>query len=152
MTLTTILPTLRASIPDPIDLKRWPAGTRATVSDIVIDGQSASSVAGQRGTPCVFDAGEVFPWAGDHDARGVVIVRVLAVGCVDESMPSYARSELILDAEPGRVAADWHEVRMIHRVSTAKVGVFSLAGREPVVVDLPVDIGVGDLLIAPCAL
>ncbi|NMO02843.1 hypothetical protein HH308_16645 [Gordonia sp. TBRC 11910] len=145
MTLTAILPTLRASIPDPIDLRRWPASTRATVCDIVIGGCSTSSIAAQDGTPCVFDAA-----ASDAaHARSVVITRVSAVVAVDDSMPSYALPELILDADLSRVGADWQVARLIGRASTAKVATFVLAGRSPMVVDLPADVGVGDVLVAP---
>ncbi len=150
MTLTAILPTLRASIPDPIDLRRWPEGTRATVRDLVVAGQSMNTVATQRKTPCVFDAGECGPWACDCEARGVLLVRVVAVGGPSEPVPSYAGPELILDVDPRATAADWSEVRLINRVSTSKQITWHLVSGEPVMVDLPADVGPGDVLVAPC--
>ncbi|WP_291045938.1 hypothetical protein [Herbiconiux sp.] len=40
MTLTSILPTLRATIPDPLVIDRWPEWTHPTTTDVVVSGVS----------------------------------------------------------------------------------------------------------------
>lgn len=52
MTLTSILPTLRASLPDPLDPTLWPAVTVATVDDVTVRAVSMQRLAAIAGTPC----------------------------------------------------------------------------------------------------
>ena len=40
MTLTSILPTLRATIPDPLVIDRWPEWTHPTTTDVIVSGVS----------------------------------------------------------------------------------------------------------------
>jgi hypothetical protein len=40
MTLTAIIPSLRTSIPDPLDVNLWPELTTATTTDVIVAGVS----------------------------------------------------------------------------------------------------------------
>jgi hypothetical protein len=53
MTLTAILPSLRRSIPDPLQPRRWPEHTVPTVSDVVIGGVSLRRLVDITGTPAL---------------------------------------------------------------------------------------------------
>jgi len=51
MTLTALLPTLRASIPAPFDPGAWPAGTVPTIDDVTVRAVSVGRYADLCGTP-----------------------------------------------------------------------------------------------------
>ncbi len=134
MTLTTILPTLRLSIPDPHTPGLWPAETRMTVTDVIVAGVSLSALAAARGTPCR-------PAAAD----GILLMRV--TGCVD-GVPS----RLLVDAEFDAAAVCAGESRLVGRASRARAARFEIGGPEcGCLAELPGDVGIGDLLAVPIA-
>ncbi|WP_125107151.1 hypothetical protein [Gulosibacter massiliensis] len=53
MTLTEILPTLRRSIPDPLEPQHWPEHTIPTTSDVVVGGVSLMRLVEITDTPAV---------------------------------------------------------------------------------------------------
>jgi hypothetical protein len=61
VTLTTIMPTLRASIPEPLEPSLWPAHTVATTADVCIAAISMARLADVVGTPCVHTAEQAPP-------------------------------------------------------------------------------------------
>ena len=144
MTLTDIMPTLRASLPDPLDPTRWPAGSNATLDDVVVQGLSLSRASRLLGTPLLFRSP-----AGDP--IGVVL---LGVSGVTTGWPH----RRVLCGRPRRsstVTVDdgemrWHEARLVGRTS--------LVHRRPMTVtacgvertaDLPVDLVPGDVVAIP---
>lgn len=157
MTLTAILPTLRASLPEPMDPFLWPAHTTTTTDDVVVAAVSMLRLAALTGTPCVHTADQAAPryrprgWAPRE-----VSVAVAAVVRVRHPRPGVVL--LDLDATlPACAVLD--QVRLIGRVSTAP------ATRTHVVIPsdgtadgpfhrlpapLPADVREGDLLCFPC--
>ncbi|GGF17436.1 hypothetical protein GCM10007298_11820 [Williamsia phyllosphaerae] len=153
VTLTDIMPTLRMSIPDPIDLSAWPPHTSTTIDDVVVEGLSMHRVADLLGTPC--------DWTTTTSQVGcarVVLCRVSAV--VHDGDEPIA----LVDCAAGHIGADWTHVRLIDRISVAHKGTFRVLGDgstaharpdRPAPVDgaevsLPRDLQLGDLLIVPC--
>ncbi|MFD6447832.1 hypothetical protein ACFWEJ_22205 [Promicromonospora sp. NPDC060204] len=142
MTLTAILPTLRASIPDPLAAGAWPADTRATTTDLVVDGMSLHCLALLCGTPCAHTA--------DAGEPAVVVTAV-----VDTTTTHDGRRLLVLDdglARPG--GATWSELRLLGRASVARLVPTVVCDPDKVPlaeVPLPADIGAADLLGVPCA-
>ncbi len=149
------MPTLRMSIPDPIDLTAWPPHTSTTTDDVVVEGLSMHRVADLLGTPC--------EWTTTPSARGgcarVVLCRVSAV--VHDGDEPIA----LVDCAAGHIGADWAHARLIDRISVAHKGSFRVLGDgstaharpdrparsvDGPVVSLPRDLQVGDLLIVPC--
>ncbi|MFZ4896248.1 hypothetical protein ACL9RL_17535 [Plantibacter sp. Mn2098] len=129
MTLTTILPSLRRSIPDPLDPESWPATTAATTTDVVIAGVSLTRLAEWCGTPCVHTAPAVIPRSGGRPSASeqatVVLASVTGVGVS-------AGGTLIatIDADLDDVNAVWSELRLIGRVSTAHTSIVAIRGIE----------------------
>lgn len=82
MTLTTLMPSIRRSIPDPLDSLRWPDHTTATTTDVVVSGVSRCGLVELCGTPCVHTASAAVPLGRQRPAHpsdaSVVIVRVRA--------------------------------------------------------------------------
>lgn len=144
VTLTDILPTLRGSLPDPLDRPSWPADTHATLDDVVVQGLSLTRVARLLGSPLLFQ-----PTA--TDPVGVVLLRVSGVMRGTECRRIHCGGDHL--ATVATVRADemvWHEARLIGRVS--------LARRRPVTitscgiahaVDLPDDLTPGDVVAMP---
>lgn len=151
MTLTTILPSLRASLPDPLDPTVWPAGTEATVDDVRVRGVSMQRLATVAGTPCVHTADQAPPryrpraWQpGDVCVTVATVIRVRRPwGVVFVELDAVVPDCAVLS-----------ETRLIGRRSVAPVAEVTLttnttgtAGHE---VLLPGDIGAGDLVCFPC--
>ncbi|MGA1836017.1 hypothetical protein VD659_03710 [Herbiconiux sp. 11R-BC] len=143
MTLTSILPTLRASIPDPLAIDRWPEWTHPTTTDVIVSGVSLLRLVDICDTPCVHSAAAVVPGThgrpSDTEQASVVVARVTSI-----ERPGV----LTLDADLAAVSACLEEVRMIGRVSTRRGRPFQLGNA---VVALPEDLAVGDLIVVPCA-
>ncbi|ORM29132.1 hypothetical protein [Williamsia sp. 1135] len=141
MTLTAILPTLRASIPDPLDKALWPATTLATLTDVVIDDVSMCHLVELSGTPAVYRS---------RTSPGVVVVmRVL-----DAATTGHRTRSLSVDPMIEGVTPMWSELRLIGRVSTARVeatAVCEVSGSRSGLVMLPADISPGDIVVVPCA-
>jgi hypothetical protein len=142
VTLTSILPTLRASIPDPLAIDRWPEWTHPTTTDVIVSGVSLLRLVEICDTPCVHVAAAVVPGThgrpSDRDQASVIVARVTAI-----ARPGV----LTVDADLGAVPARLEEVRMIGRTSTRRTRPFQLAGH---VLALPDDLAVGDLIAVPC--
>ncbi|WP_213814810.1 hypothetical protein [Glaciihabitans sp. dw_435] len=153
MTLTHILPSLRRSLPDPMNRDRWPEFTVVSTTDVTVAGVSMLRLVDWCSTPCVHTAAAVI--AGTHgrpsdtELASVVVVRVVAVGRSDMGGLTMA-----VDGELRRCHPVWGEIRLIGRASTAHdvpvtLGV-SGADSEARDVTLPSDVRVGDLLAVPC--
>lgn len=154
MTLTTILPSLRRSIPDPFVVDRWPEHTTPTTTDVVVAGISLLRLVELCGTPCVHTAAAVIPGTGGRpspvDQTTVVVMSVVSVG--DDG-----HSRLRVDACLADLDPIWSELRLIGRASTVHSASFTLdAGSRPGEaaddrpVLLPRDLRPGDLLAVPC--
>ncbi|MBF4571878.1 hypothetical protein ITJ64_05055 [Herbiconiux sp. VKM Ac-1786] len=143
MTLTSILPTLRASIPDPLTIDRWPEWTHPTTTDVIVSGVSMLRLVDICDTPCVHIAAAVIPGThgrpSDREQASVVVARITSIDRL---------GVLTLDADLGAVPAHLDEVRMIGRTSTRHTRPFQLGGAA---VTLPEDVAVGDLVAVPCA-
>lgn len=153
MTLTDIIPSMRRSLPDPLNVNRWPAFTRATVADVVVAGVSMTRLVELCETPCVHTADAVIPGTGGRpssvDAASIVNTTVIAV-----STSSDLPRTVVIDACLDSVPAFWGEVRLIARTSTTHrrpTRLLSRATMSAIIVSLPEDIAAGDLLVVPCA-
>ncbi len=154
MTLTALLPTLRRSLPDPLDPRHWPEHTTSTVDDVVIGGVSLVRLCDLEGTPCVLTGDLSHVRAREARARGigtdvtVVVCRITRVESTD------AGAIAIVDGALDTVAAHGPECRLIGRVSTAKPVAFGLHGgagsHGQISVSLPADLRPGDLIALPC--
>lgn len=155
MTLTTILPSLRRSIPDPFVADRWPECTSLTTCDVVVAGVPMVRLVELCGTPCVHTAAAVIPGSGGRPSASeqttVIVMRVTAAG------PGPDGHHLSVDACLSELTPSWAELRLIGRASTAHSVPFvvdsergtdqQLVGRTVV---LPRDIHPGDLVAVPC--
>ena len=157
MTLTSILPSLRSTIPDPLAIDRWPEWTHPTTTDVIVSGVSLLRLVDICETPCVHVAAAVVPWThgrpSDREQASVVVVRVTGVSAVAASDAVAASGEsvapvLTFDAELDALPACLEEARLIGRSSTRRSQPFLVGGR---VVTLPSDTAVGDLIAVPCA-
>lgn len=158
MTLTSLLPTLRRSIPDPLAVDAWPQHTTASITDLSVAGVSMLRLVELCETPCVHSGVAVLPGtngkANPKRDAAVVVVRVTAV-----LVNWDAERVVLIDACLDSVAVRWTEMRLIGRVSTVKdASAIVLAGeahQSPClgrsVVALPGDLREGDLLAVPCA-
>jgi hypothetical protein len=162
MTLTHQLPSLRRSIPDPMNCDCWPEATTATTTDVIVSGVSLLRLVDICGTPCVHTAAAVIP--GTHgrpsatDGATIVVVRVTAVRPSGNCLHVQVDGDLCL-ARP--ILA---EARLIGRASTARsmavllVASSRVAGgaddRDPgypvLPGELPGDLRAGDLIAVPC--
>lgn len=157
VTLTTILPTLRASLPEPMDPFLWPAHTTTTTDDVVVAGVSMLRVAELTGTPCVHTADQAPPrfrprgWTARE-----VSVAVATVVRVRRPRPGVVL--LGLDATLPQCAL-LDQVRLIGRVSTAPATPTHVVNRsdgtgagpfDRLPAPLPADVREGDLLCFPC--
>ena len=143
MTLTSLLPSLRKSIPDPFVIDRWPEWTHLTTIDVVVSGVSLLRLVELCDTPCVHIAAAVVPGThgrpSDIEQSSVVVARVVEIA---------ADGVLVLDADITRVQAHASEARLIGRASTQHSVPFSLSAEQSAV--LPADLRVGDLIAIPC--
>ncbi|MFE6997193.1 hypothetical protein ACFVAE_14610 [Microbacterium sp. NPDC057659] len=144
MTLTSILPTLRNSIPLPIDHTRWPARSIALLDDVTIAAISLRRYAELCGTPCTCTAPAVIPNSGgiaspEHSTTVVVA-----------SVVDTARGALELDADLAHLSPEWGEMRLIGRISHAYEEFFRVSDATSPLVSLPGDIGPGDRIAVPC--
>ncbi|WIE76360.1 hypothetical protein [Curtobacterium sp. MCSS17_007] len=151
MTLTTILPSLRASLPDPLDPTLWPARTEATVDDVRVCAVSMQRLAAVAGTPCVHTAEQAPPRYRPRDWEPVDVCVTVA------TVTRVRRPWGVLFVELDAVVPDCAvlaEARLIGRRTVAPVAEVTLttnptgtAGREAL---LPGDVRVGDLVCFPC--
>ena len=153
MTLTHILPSLRRSLPDPLDRDRWPEFTTTSPTDVTIAGLSLVTLVGWCGTPCVHTAAAGVPGTNgrpsESNLASVVVTRVCSV--------SFESGELAVwvDAELDHCSAICSQARLIGRSSTAHASSATLFPASPHAtvhraVELPVDLMEGDLLAIPC--
>lgn len=150
MTLTTILPSLRRSIPDPFVPDRWPTHTHLSTTDVIVDDVPMLRLVEERGTPCVHSAAAVIPGTGGCpspvEQTTVVVMRVVAATFGEDGR------HLTLDACLSDVEPCWSELRLIGRASTTHTVPFRIGsetGTEQRVL-LPRDLTPGDLLAVPC--
>ncbi|ANJ25747.1 hypothetical protein [Agromyces aureus] len=147
MTLTSILPSMRRLVPDPIVARHWPANTVAGLDDVVIAAVSLHRLAEVCGTPCVHTAAAVEPGTGGRASHeetvSVVVARVTRVD--DRSGNRLVQ----LDADLANVEALPMDTRLIARISTAHETP-ALLGAPDRPTLLPADLVVGDLLAIPC--
>ncbi len=158
MTLTEILPTLRLSIPDPLEIGYWPMHTHATVSDAIVAGVSLTRLVDLNGTPAVL-TGDL-PRPGMPHARalgGGTDVTVLVFRVTLRVDTQEDKRIALTDCTFDGVSAQWGECRLIGRASTSKSTRIELIPGDvggaswphPVVL-LPGDLREGDLLAVPC--
>ncbi|RDI02219.1 hypothetical protein DEU32_101123 [Curtobacterium sp. AG1037] len=152
MTLTSILPSLRASLPDPLDPVLWPASTEATTDDVRVRAVSMQRLAAVAGTPCVHTAEQAPPRYRPRDwvPRDVCV----AVAAVTRVRRPWGVLLVELDAVLPDCAV-LTEARLIGRRSVAPAAAVTVttnptgtAGRDAV---LPGDVALGDLVCFPCA-
>lgn len=147
MTLTALLPTLRASIPAPFDAAAWPAGSAPTLDDVTVRAMSVGRYADLCGTPCVCTGPAVIPASGG--VASTVLSTTVVVATVVDAMPGTLR----LDACVAGLEAVWREARLLGRVSHAYDDTFAVvdaAGRTVGSATLPGDVRVGDRVAFPC--
>lgn len=153
MTLTSILPTLRRSIPSPFSRDAWPVHTVPRCDDIVVEGISVSRYVSLCGTPAVMTAPAVIPLSGGMPSpTDWTTVLTVAVTAVDPAQPVV----LVIDADTTDVPVRWNEARLLDRVSAAVERSFSVrdaSGRvlPGVAVLLPGDVTAGDLIAMPAS-
>ncbi|WP_191906690.1 hypothetical protein [Microbacterium lushaniae] len=146
MTLTTILPTLRDSIPAPFDSAAWPAGARAGIGDVTVSAISLRRYAELCGTPCVCTGAAVIPLSGGVASRtDSTTVLLLGIAAVDDRA-------VVVDGRISHLQPVWREARLLGRVSHAHEKPFAVRGADgsPAAVVLPGDVRVGDLVAVPC--
>lgn len=155
MTLTHILPTLRASIPQPLARDRWPEFTTSSPSDVTVAGVSMTRLAHWCGTPCVHTAAAVIPGTNGApsptELASVLVTRVLEI-----SRGGDGSLNVWIDAQLASCSVNATEIRMVGRASTAPdtAGRIHAAGEHAPVMgvkELVSDLRVGDLLAIPCS-
>ncbi|MFS0792516.1 hypothetical protein [Microbacterium sp. 1P10AE] len=147
MTLTALLPTLRASIPAPFDAAAWPAGATPTLDDVTVRAVSIGRYADICGTPCVCTGPAVIPASGG--VASAVHSTTVVVATVLDAMPGTLR----IDACVAELDAVWREVRLIGRVSHAydeRFAIVDARGLAAGSVILPGDVRSGDRVAFPC--
>jgi hypothetical protein len=149
VTLTSLLPTLRESIPVPFDASVWPARTTPSTVDLTIAAVSLRRYAELCGTPCVCTGPAVIPFSGGvaspSESTTVVLTRVTVADA----------GEVRVDARLSALHPVWREARLLGRVSHAYDEPFAVQDADADVpiatVVLPGDPRVGDLIAVPCA-
>lgn len=148
MTLTALLPTLRASIPAPFDPSAWPAGSAPTLDDVTVRAISVGRYAEICGTPCVCTGPAVIP------ASGGVASPVLSTTVIVATVTDAGADTIRLDACAAGLDVVWREARLLGRVSHAydePFAVLDAHGEESCgTVVLPGDVRVGDRIAVPC--
>ncbi len=154
MTLTHLIPSLRASLPNPLGRDLWPEYTTTSLSDVTIAGVSLVRLAAWCGTPCVHTAAAVIPGTGgmpsDAEVASAIVTRVTEVATASDGT-----LDVWIDARLADSPVAINELRMIGRVSTSRdsrARIHSAGEAEaPMLVDeLVSDLRVGDLLAMPC--
>jgi hypothetical protein len=154
MTLTSIMPTFRRTLPDPIRSTAWPEHTHATTTDVVVAGVSMLRLAELCQTPCVHTDETFAPGTRGRRAfaRDAAVVVARVTGLVHEGG---SERIVIIDARLDEAPAIWDEARLIGRVSTvsdtAAVVLPDDSSADGFAVHLPADLREGDLLAIPCA-
>ncbi|MGO2422267.1 hypothetical protein [Microbacterium lacticum] len=158
MTLTEILPTLRRSIPDPLEPRHWPEHTIPTTSDVVVGGVSLMRLVEITDTPAVLTGDLPHPKPAQARAQGIgndvtVLLFRVTLRIDTEKHKQVALTDCAFD----RVTPRWSECRLIGRTSTTKSITIELipgeSGAAPwpyPIVTLPGDLHQGDLLAVPC--
>ncbi len=152
MTLTHILPTLRRSIPDPLQPNLWPAFTHAECGDVVIAGVSLLRLVDWCGTPCVHTAAATIRGSqgrpSPDDLASVVVCQVLEVDRRDDGT-----TDIWVDAELHACRPIPGEARLLGRTSVTHTMSARLrpSGDIATEVELPRDVQVGDLIVVPCS-
>jgi hypothetical protein len=135
MTLTRMIPSLRAILPDPLAVDFWPEATVATSSDVVVSGISLRRLVEVCGTPCTHSGAAVIPRTDGLPSATrttrVLVVRVTRVGLHESGIP-IAETDARLD----ELRLVWSQTRLIGRASTAHGGTV-------------LDLRPGDLLAIP---
>ncbi|MFB7882835.1 hypothetical protein [Microbacterium sp. NPDC056057] len=161
MTLTSLLPTLRHSIPSPFTRDLWPVGAVPTLDDVVVAGVSVLRYVELCGTPSVMTGAAVIPLSGGMPSTSESAT-VLAVSVVDVIGTDAANARLVgpepvivVDAVLATAQPRWGEARLIGRVSDARDRrhvVRDAAGSAVpgVALVLPADLIPGDLIAVPC--
>ena len=155
MTLTHILPTLRASIPHPMSRDRWPEFTTTSPSDVTVAGVSMTRLADWCGTPCVHTAAAVIP--GTNGAPSPTEMTSVIVTRVREISRAHDGSlDIWIDARLADCDAHTAQIRLIGRVSTAsdqtaRIHTAGLHVPSVVVSEIVSDLQVGDLFALPCS-
>lgn len=151
MTLTDILPTLRQSIPAPLDRWRWPVHTTPTTTDVVVGGISLMRLFEVGGSPAVL-TGDL-PVAGAGTDVTVLLFRITLRVDSQEG-----KRIALTDCSFEGVDAAWKECRLIGRASTARATTIELIPGEEgdaawphPVATLPADLREGDAVVVPCA-
>lgn len=153
MTLTTLLPSLRRSIPDPLDGEKWPERTYATTTDVIVAGLSLLHVVELSGTPCSVAGCSVVP--GTHGRLSETHHTVVTVfRVIRTARSSTGEFSIRLDAGEAGENLLWGEARLIGRASTshdraAFVCLGSGASSKVSRVLLPGDVDEGDLVAVP---
>lgn len=159
MTLTDILPTLRRSIPDPLNPRHWPEHTMPTTTDVIVGGVSLTRLIEVSSTPALLTGDLPSPrtyLAGARDSGSDVTVLIFRITLRIDTETGKRVS--LTDCRFDRVRPCWEECRLIGRTSTARNTDIALipgeSGAAPwpyPSVKLPGDIHQGDLLTVPCA-
>ncbi|WP_431803469.1 hypothetical protein [Microbacterium sp. bgisy203] len=156
MTLTSLLPTLRRSIPDPLARDVWPVHTVAARDDLVIGGVSLVRFVALCDTPAVMTAPAVIPLSGGVASltatTSVIAVRIVRV---ERSDGAAALPTLVLDGAFTACAPEWSHARVVGRICVGadrRFAVSEAAGRavDAVTLLLPGDVTAGDVLAVPC--
>ena len=154
MTLTHILPSLRASVPNPLGRDSWPEFTTTSIDDVTVAGVSLSCLAEWCSTPCVHTAAAVIPGTGGipspTETASVIVTRVIQLNTAADGA-----IDIWIDARLTGSPVDIGELRMIGRISTASDARARIhpAGESVgalAVPELVSDLRVGDLLAIPC--
>jgi hypothetical protein len=152
MTLTSIIPSLRRSIPDPFTRDNWPEFTTTSVSDVTVAGVSLVRLVDWCGTPCVHTAAAVIPGMNGRPSptalASVIVTSVVSVEPLATGALAIRLDARLVDCTPVLT-----EARLIGRTSTAHSAVLHLVedelgqARE---ISLCRDIRIGDLIAIPC--
>lgn len=158
MTLTRMIPSLRATLPDPLLVDSWPEATFATTTDVVVSGISLLRLVEVCGTPCVHSGAAVIPHTDGRPSptlrTAVLVVRIT------RAQPHHSGKLIVeTDARLDDLRLVWSETRLIDRASTARSGAV-LVAVSPIdpdltgtasarATELPLDLRPGDLLAIP---
>ncbi|MFD1713737.1 hypothetical protein ACFSBZ_04560 [Amnibacterium flavum] len=154
MTLTSIMPSLRRSIPDPLNPDRWPEFTHPTTDDVVVAGVSLTALTALAGSPCVHTAAAVVP--GTHGRPSATEGASTVVATVTRlEIDSVGTRHAFVDCRFGHLPVIWSEMRLIGRASTVRGAATVLRPDDDSedaghLVFLPGDLVEGDLVVVPC--
>lgn len=153
MTLTSLLPTLRDSLPEPFTRDLWPAHTTVTVRDVLVGAVSMQRLVDLCATPCVMTSDAVIPLSGGM-ASPLLTTSVVVASVVEASDESGLRTAR-MDARLSTVEHHGSQLRTLGRISHAPVTDWVIldADGSRVALDalpLPRDLRAGDVLAIPC--